>query len=524
MTTTPTYPTPDCKDCPSFLRAEDAPTVFNRSTGSPMCGSLGKVLGKPGATPTQDTKLRQHIAASCPKFGEPRSPQPERNTQVMLPDPELRDPANINPASQVGVTSCAMCRNFVPEITVAGELGWTTGLCAAKGKLLFTNRLSAEARDCEFRMPGVSRGTTGGLHFLPEYNDAFLGGADNSVTQYRKMKESGFIEPGDWPTDRAVSEEDMTAGVKAWRRYSDPAGSGNEVWYPIFDAGFFDDDDREMIPKTGSDEHPELYVDHFGGMYFLGVAWFELDETPMLSGVPGTGKTELLRHAAWIMQVPFRRLSITADTETDDVIGKYEYDPDKGTVFRYGALPEAWTRPGVLCIDEPNVAKDPGVWHEIRPLTDNSKQMVIRQHKNERLDRNTDCFMGMCINPSWDQKNVGAMEVGDADINRLFHLFLDLPPEELEREIIKERVKLDGWELDVNQMNSLMKTATDIRGLSDDMALPITWALRPQIKVARALRWFEPITAYRRAVGDYLEPEAQQVLLDQVRANWGDLS
>jgi hypothetical protein len=59
-----------------------------------------------------------------------------------------------------------------------------------------------------------------------------------------------------------------------------------------------------------------------------------------------------------------------------------------------------------------------------------------------------------------------------------------------------------------------------LRDLSNDQGLPITWAIRQQIKVARALKWFNPPVAYRRAAGDYLSPDAQQILLDQVRAHW----
>lgn len=517
-----TDPTPikDCADCPSYLAPAQAVGVFNRSIGSPMCGTYGYALGKPGANATQDTKLRRTKAASCPKFGEPRTSSPDRNTNVMLPDPDVRDPASIEPAKMAAVNSCGVCKNFVPEAKVREELGWTAGLCAAKGKLLFTNRLSLEARDCEFRQFGQTRGTTGGMHFLPEYSEAFLGGSTSSVATYRAQEAAGFIEPGDWPTDAEVSEEDRTAGIKAWRRFDDPAGSGNSVYFPVWDASFFDDDERELIPKTGSDEHPELYIDHFGGMYALGVAWLELEETPCLWSVPGAGKTELLRYVSWIMQLPFHRINFTADSETDDIIGKMEFSPEEGTYFSYGRLPKVWVKPGVLCLDEPNLPKDPGCWHAIRPLTDNSKQFRIDQNHGEGLNKNRDCYMGMAMNPAWDVKNVGTMEVADADVNRLFHIFIDMPPDELERKIIQHRVELDGWQLSPKQLEALMKTATSIRALGEEEGLPITWAIRPQIKVARALRWFDPITAYNRAVGDFLEPAARQILLDQVRSHW----
>jgi hypothetical protein len=98
-------------------------------------------------------------------------------------------------------------------------------------------------------------------------------------------------------------------------------------------------------------------------------------------------------------------------------------------------------------------------------------------------------------------------------------MFIELPPPQLEREIIKARVKLDGWEIDDERLATIMAIAEEIRGLCKEGTLPITWMIRPQIKVARASRWFDMVTAYRRAVGDYLEPEALDALLDVVRAH-----
>jgi len=386
--------------------------------------------------------------------------------------------------------------------------------------LVLSNKQSVTARNCEYRQFGTPRTSIGGLNFDLRYEAGAGTSAVNRTRAYFNQKREGFIEPSEYPTDKPVSEGEATAGIRAWRKVEDPEGTGGAVFFPVYDASFFDDDERALIPKTGSDEHPELYLDHFGGLYGLGVAWMELDETPVFWGMPGVGKTELLRFAAWVMQLPFRRISFTATSEVDDVIGKMMFSPEKGTYFHFGRLSAGWTKPGVLCLDEPNTAP-PEVWQQIRPLTDNSKQMIVDQSDQPfPLDRNDDCYMGMAMNPAWDPRNVGAMEIADADANRVFHTFMDLPPDILEREIIQARVRLDGWELDDVQMNALMATAVDLRRLSAEEQLPITWAIRPQIKVARALRWFSPVTAYRRAAGDYLAPEQTQIMLDQVRSHF----
>jgi MoxR-like ATPase len=358
--------------------------------------------------------------------------------------------------------------------------------------------------------------TTSGMHLLPEYDSAFNLSVD-PVRAYFKEKDN-LVEPVDYPTDKDVTDEEQAAGIRAWREVPDPDGSGRVGYLPIYRTDYFSPEEQNKIPKTGSDEHPELYVDHFGGTYLAAVAWTELDETPALWGEPGTGKTELYRYLAWLMNLPFERMSITASTEIDELIGMMKFHPEKGTFFKYGRLPLAWMKPGVLCIDEPNVGPLE-VWQKLRPLTDNSKQMVLDENENELIDRHVDCFLGFAMNPAWDPRNIGANQIASADADRLFHVFIDLPPASLEREIIANRVRLDGWEISNDQLDMMMNIAQDVRDLSKDGTLTISWALRPQIKVARALRWFDTVTAYRRAIGDFLEPRQLEALLDMVKTH-----
>lgn len=505
-----------CRSCPSFLEADKVVGAFRKSIGSPMCGRYGHVLGKPGGSAKQTDKLATYFGQKCDAFGQPRPPSPvSASFMVAMPVMDNRE-ANLNPVTRDACRSCSSCTKFVPELIMERDFGWTAGLCSAKGKLIRGNQQVFEARDCPMRELGRVMDSTLQITLLPEYEDAFQLNAD-PVKSYFKNKGT-LIEPHDYETDKPVSQEDIDSGIRAWRKVPDPAGSGNEAFLPVYDLEFFDEVERAKIPRSGDDEHPELYVDHFGGVYLAAVAWTELDETPAAWGEAGVGKTELFRHLAWLMCLPFERISITGQTELDDLAGKMLFNQELGTHFQYGRLSLAWGKPCVLCLDEPNVGP-PEVWQFVRPLTDNSKQMVLDMNAGERIPRNTDCYLGFAMNPAWDVRNVGAMPIGDADANRLFHVFIELPPESLEKEIIVNRVKLDGWDFDTARLETLMGIAKDIRALSADDTLPITWGIRPQIKVARAMRWFDPITAYRRAVADYLEPQAQKALLDVVRAH-----
>jgi len=504
-----------CDTCPAMLLAADAPSKFKRSIGSDVCGRFGIPLDRPGGDAATRAKQHEHFAKTCGAYGQPMPAVPaEKRLLVALPDPMQRVELSNTASLKTACRSCASCVHYVRDDIVAERMGWTVGLCSAKGKLILTNDQVREASNCDFRQYGVPRTEIAGVILLPEYENDF--GAYDPIKAFLQGR-GELVDPTLYETDKAITPEDEGFGIRAWRLVSDPE-SGNETYLPIYRRDFFTDDERALIPNTGDDEHPELYVDHFGGVYLAAVCWNELDETPAIHGEAGTGKTELFRYLAWLMQLPFRRISITGSTELDDLAGKMRFKSDEGTYFQYGRLPHAWARPGVICIDEPNTGA-PDVWQFLRPLTDNSKQLVLDMNEGEVISRHTDAYLGMAMNPSWDVRNVGTQEISDADANRLFHVFLELPPPSLEREIIKARVKLDGWEIDDARLNMIMAIAVDVRALTKDGTLPISWAIRPQIKVARALRWFDTVTAYRRAIADFLEPQAQEALLDAVRAH-----
>lgn len=518
--------TTTCESCPSYLTADAVPGVFAKNIGSPMCARFGHVLGKPGLKPVQQAKITKHFSTNC---GEAGSPIPvdikkKPDAQVSIGDISVMKAGPPAEADRVRVSSCLDCQNYVRPDAVHRELGWPAGLCAANGRLILPHLVNEEARDCEWRNPGGNRGTTDGIDLMPIYADAFGMDTDpiKAFMARRKSGKPGFVEPSEYPTDRPVETTDAAAGIRAWRRIDDPDGSGNFTFLPIYKADGFSEGEQAKIPLTGSDEHPEMYVDHAGHVYRVAVAWRELDETPMVWGIAGTGKTELFRHIAWLMNLPFDRISITADSRVDDIIGKMgaEESANKiGTVtnFTYGRLPKRWVLPGVLLLDEPNVGPEE-VWQAIRPLTDNSKQLVIDQNSGERLSRNIDCYLGMAGNPAWDVRNIGANPMADADGNRLVHLWAPLPPPEIERAILEDRCALDGYN-PTGVIDSVMSIAQDIRGMSDDQTLPISWGIRPQIKVIRMTRWFTLEESYRLAVGNLIEPEQAQVIFDIVKTH-----
>lgn len=513
---------PSCQSCPSFNNEDQTLLFLNKNINAATCSTFGKILSKPSAPRTHASKILQVTAANCSQYGKPARQIPVDSAPLVVAFPDvaaLEDTEDSSlPKNQRLVKSCTLCKWFMPDTYVKDNFGWWAGLCTAKGKLILANRQTIEARDCELREFGHSRTSPEGIKLLPEFEDQFwMQGSFKELLE----KQQEIISPQQYATDKSVSSEEQTEGIRAWRKVIDPEGTGNFTFLPIFDLAFFSPQELAKVPQTGQDEHPESYLDHNGAVYKIAVAWQELDETPALWSPAGNGKTELLRHLAWLMQLPFERISITGSTELDDLSGKMLF-VDGETTFQYGRVPLAWMKPSVICLDEPNVGP-PDVWQFIRPLTDNSKQLVLDQNKGERITRHDSCFLGLAMNPAWDAINVGAQTIGDADGSRLLHIFMELPPEEVEREIIKTRVAFDGWEITEYQLDTIMAIANDLRGLVEGGSIPISWGIRPQIKVARACRWFDLIQAYRMAAADYLEPQAQEEMLNVVRAHAEDM-
>lgn len=514
--------TQSCKNCPSFLTGDRQKELLGSEINAPICAIKMLPLVMPQQSAETQDKVFRHVASKCNKYNEdvvltPLGKDAAPNFSVGI------DTQPASPTVKSEYANCAQCANYIHPTTVLRETGWLGGICRATGNLMPVSHLRNYSLQCGSFVrlgDGPDRSNTlGTFQLFLQFSPTF--GTVNYAEQYRNYIKN-LVDPREWPNERPLNDklEEMMRrrGIRAWRKIEDPDGYGEPVWLPIYDESRFPEEERALIPRTGDYEHPELYADHGQLLYTMAVLWMKLDETPAWWGQGGTGKTEFARHLAWLMCLPFHRINITAQTDVDDLLGKMLFEKGE-TRFHYGRLPSAWMRPGVILLDEPNTGP-PEVWQAIRPLTDNSRMLVLDQNKNERIKRHIDCYFTMAMNPAWDVRNVGAQTIGDADNSRLMHIYFGYPPEDLEKEIIQRRVALDGWEVPQDQLSALMKVCKELRQASEDGVLHTSWGVRHQIKVARALRWFPPIKAYRRAVGDALEPEQLEAVLTIVKSHF----
>lgn len=506
--------TPSCTNCPSFLPAAQVKSKLGKDygTGVPACARFGMPLARTNSMPTEVIESSKAFAASCSKFGEELSPREAarfHEARIMVSgDLEVLSRGTADPDKKQHLRSCEECVNFIPANVVHEEVGFDLPMCGAFGRLLFPDRHSKDASLCDRGEPTWLSSherltTTKTMTLRPEYGvPVTIGGVRQRV----------IVEPSEYPTDLEVSPEDRAAGIRAWRIVHSQEDPSFSVPLPIYDAEMFSEDERAEIPVTGGEGHPELYVDHGNLVYATAFMWSE-GKTPFLIGDTGAGKTEGLRHIAWLMQLPFVRISISKSTEVDHLVGSREL-VDGSTAWVDGRLTKWWPKACVMVLDEANMAVN-DVWEFLRPLLDDSKQFALDAKDGSIVRKHLDNYLALTANPAWDMRYVGVQEISPADMGRLAPFWIEYPPEEVERTIIVERCNDAGYEIPIDTVDTLLKVSKEIRALGD--STPIIWGVRNNLSVAVMTKGFSLMSAYRMGGLDGVEPTVRETILNIVK-------
>lgn len=537
----PTGPVPkSCGTCPAKVSINDQRISPGRSIGAPICGLKQIPLSRPGGS---EKKTFDHFGRNCAQHGTEivldtsiKSQMKPVSYRVALPDPMHQVPTDWE---REPVRTCGDCANYVPSPVTRRLTGFSAAFCRARGELILEDRLVKYAENCEKRVYArpsnrivddrLPSGAPLHVILMAEYDVNFGMPKPVDIQAIHKLNMS--VTPLEYPTDREVTPGHKALGIRAFRKIEDPKGYGPPILLPIMNETavdrdgkrIFSEEDVARIPRSGDPERPEKYFDHNGSVYKVMVMWTRLGQTPALWGEAGTGKTELYRHLAWMMNMPFQRISITESSEVDDLFGKMMYSPERGTYFQYGRIPKGWMVPNILTLDEPNTGQ-PAVWQRIRPLTDDSKQLVMDEADGLRIVKHRLCYMGMAMNPAWDPRNTGVAPLADADGSRLMHIKMDLPPEHIERQIISETLADDNWSPEdiAPAVDVLMKIASELRALSASGDAPFSWGIRNQKKVVRVKRYASWTDSFRMGVTDSLEPEIADTILQVVKSKSPD--
>lgn len=510
-----------CEACPSFVKAADTGFVLAKPVDSDICVRFGHILSRPGVSTAASVRIRSSLAESCPAFGQDRpaialefptalvsmgDPLAVALLSTRPPRTEAEEPA-----------ACNGCEFFVPPSVVKAELGWTQGMCAIKGRLIFSDRYVKEARGCRDGRIGEKRDTTDGILLLPAYDAGMASAVKVRRTTAPIDASNHRQDPRSYPTDKPTDDDDAALYIRAWRQVDDPEGVREPLFLPIFDGtklcGF---DPRTSYGQT----RPDLFIDHQGLLYDLAAEMHEQGKTPILIGEAGVGKTDMATWLAWLMDLPVEMHSMRADTEVEDFIGHGTLEEKNGvtvTGYERGLFVTAFESPCVQLVDEYNVAPD-SIMHFLRPAIDGRQEIVLDKAGGARCRRHPFNFLMGAQNPPWDARYIGTKVLSAADFDRITGIAVWLPPEIIERQIITERCADAGYTIEVDTLDKVMQVATDVRRQIKDGSLQIAWGVRSNIDVAIKTRYYSFEKAYRRAVLDLLEPEVADLIVASIRS------
>lgn len=136
---------------------------------------------------------------------------------------------------------------------------------------------------------------------------------------------------------------------------------------------------RMMIPDTD----PYYDPDKTAALLILS-AW-EQNEKSMIYGLPGTGKSSLIRHLCALVNRPFIRVNFAEDIESSALLGGMVVESGS-TVYKLGALAEAVIYGAVFLADEWDTAS-PGVVMSMQWCLEDGGKLFLRDMPGTNEDR-----------------------------------------------------------------------------------------------------------------------------------------
>ncbi|MEM2759314.1 MAG: MoxR family ATPase [Nitrososphaerales archaeon] len=180
----------------------------------------------------------------------------------------------------------------------------------------------------------------------------------------------------------------------------------------------------------------------------------------LIIGPKGTGKTTLVRKFADMIDRELFSINLSLRTRESHLVGTKTLE--SGNVdFVEGVLVKSMRNGGLLYLDELNAA-EPDVLLRLDEALDDRRQIVLKEAEGQVVHAHKDWFVVGTINPL---THAGTKELPQQLTSRFpVRIKLDYPPDDIELEIVKTHVLIDGKEDHVRRAirlaNSLREAAT----------------------------------------------------------------
>ncbi|MEG6616346.1 AAA family ATPase [Peptococcaceae bacterium 1198_IL3148] len=203
----------------------------------------------------------------------------------------------------------------------------------------------------------------------------------------------------------------------------------------------------------------------------------------MLTGDPGTGKTELCQRLANAHKLPFHRVNVGAIRTPRDWFGHWEFVDGK-TVFVKSQFVDAIQRPGIVALDEFNRVT-PDIHNSIYTILDHNREVFIEETK-ETVKVHPQCIFIATENRG--RSHTGIFMEDAAVEDRFETVRLELPPVDIMTELL-----VNNHGVNTEQAQLLARITHKLNDLYHEESLSKATGFRPAIAAAALLRRDQPL-------------------------------
>ncbi|MCL4440505.1 MAG: AAA family ATPase [Firmicutes bacterium] len=218
----------------------------------------------------------------------------------------------------------------------------------------------------------------------------------------------------------------------------------------------------------------------------------------MLTGDPGTGKTELTKRLAQAHNLPFHRVNVGAIRTPRDWFGHWEFIGGQ-TVFIQSEFVAAIQRPGIVALDEFNRVT-PDIHNSIYTILDHNREVFIEETK-QYISVHPCCIFIATENRG--RSHTGTFMEDTAVEDRFETLQLTLPPVEVMADLLE---KVYGATPDHALL--LARITHKLNTLYHEESLSRPTGFRPAISAAALVKRGQPLnTALKYTFVNRFSPE-----------------
>jgi len=250
-----------------------------------------------------------------------------------------------------------------------------------------------------------------------------------------------------------------------------------DVWFTESEIIAYAPNTIKNAVATGVQKIGSSYVDIKN--YNIMKSCMDLNESVLLIGETGTGKTTIIKEIAKEKNKKLTRVSLNGSTGIEEILGKW-LAKDGSTYWQDGILTTAMKNGDWIVFDEINSAL-PEILFALHSLLDDEKKIILIEKDNEIIVPHKDFRFFGTMNPSEDY--AGTKDMNKALLSRFNAIiYIEALEPMQEEEVIVQESKADAKSASI-----LVRIGTDLRALKKAEKLFYYCSTRDLVQVGRLI-------------------------------------